>query len=338
MKTIFYNLIILSVLLVLGESIFGYWFTKDNFGIYMKSERDKNWKTSSTFNNKEYSFFYKRNFYGFRGDEFDPKNVKVIFEGGSTSNQRFTPENFTIVGQLNQKFLSEKINVNIYNASTDGKSLRGIIYDFIHWFPRINNLNPKYVIFYLGINEHLVVDESSVYQFALNVEKKKFDRYRDYIKNNSFFYRRYMTIKKKYFRKDTGGYFFNNDKLYDNFSYTSYNKTKNFKREISEKDNKLLIQLDKRLLVLKNIVKSNNLIPIFITQVEYDGLSDQKLFLVNERIKKFSIHNNYHLIKLDEIIEMELYDFYDSAHTTPKGSKKISEAIYPYLVKFLKYD
>lgn len=336
MKTIFYNLIILLVLLVLGESIFGYWFTKDNFGIYMKSERDKNWKTSSTFNNKEYSFFYKRNFYGFRGDEFNPKNVKVIFEGGSTSNQRFTPENLTIVGQLNQKFLSEKINVNIYNASTDGKSLRGIIYDFIHWFPRINNLNPEYVIFYLGINEHLVADESGVYEFDLNIEKKKFDRFRDYIKNNSFFYRRYMKIKKKYFPKDTSGYFFNNEKLYDNFTYTSYNQAKNFKREISEEDNKLLIQLDKRLLVLKNIVKSNNLIPIFITQVVYDGLRDQKLFLVNERLKKFSIHNNYHLIKLDEIIEMELDDFYDTSHTTPKGSKKIAETIYPYLVKFLK--
>ena len=336
MKTIFYNLIILLVLLVLGESIFGYWFTKDNFGIYMKSERDKNWKTSSTFNNKEYSFFYKRNFYGFRGDEFNPKNVKVIFEGGSTSNQRFTPENLTIVGQLNQKFLSEKINVNIYNASTDGKSLRGIIYDFIHWFPRINNLNPEYVIFYLGINEHLVADESGVYEFDLNIEKKKFDRFRDYIKNNSFFYRRYMKIKKKYFPKDTSGYFFNNEKLYDNFTYTSYNQAKNFKREISEEDNKLLIQLDKRLLVLKNIVKSNNLIPILITQVEYDGLRDQKLFLVNERLKKFSIHNNYHLIKLDEIIEMELDDFYDTTHTTPKGSKKIAETIYPYLVKFLK--
>ena len=336
MKTIFYNLIILLALLALGESIFGYWFTKDNFGIYMKSERDKNWKTSSTFNNKEYSFFYKRNFYGFRGDEFNPKNVKVIFEGGSTSNQRFTPENLTIVGQLNQKFLSEKINVNIYNASTDGKSLRGIIYDFIHWFPRINNLNPEYVIFYVGINEHFDESDSSVYHFDLNIKKKKFDRYRDYIKNNSFFYRRYMTIKKKYFPKDTSGYFFNNEKLYDNFTYTSYNQAKNFKREISEKDNKLLIQLDKRLLVLKNIVKSNNLIPIFITQVVYDGLRDQKLFLVNERLKKFSIHNNYHLIKLDEIIEMELDDFYDTAHTTPKGSKKIAETIYPYLVKFLK--
>ena len=42
--------------------------------------------------NKEYKFFYKRNFYGFRGDEFDPKDVKIVFEGGSTGNQRFTSQ------------------------------------------------------------------------------------------------------------------------------------------------------------------------------------------------------------------------------------------------------
>ena len=49
-----------------------------------------------------------RNFYGFRGDEVDPSDIKVIFEGGSTSNQRFTPEKFTIVGLLNN-YLKECI-------------------------------------------------------------------------------------------------------------------------------------------------------------------------------------------------------------------------------------
>ena len=167
-KIISYNFIFFIILILIYEIFFGYWFSKNNFGIYMRKERKINWQTKVNFNGNEHNFFYKRNFWGFRGQEFDPKDVKVIFEGGSTGNQRFTPENFTIVGQLNQKFLSEKINVNIYNASTDGKSLRGIIYDFIHWFPRINNLNPEYVILYLGINEHLVTDESDVYQFYLN--------------------------------------------------------------------------------------------------------------------------------------------------------------------------
>ena len=97
----------------------------------------------------------------------------------------------------------------------------------------------------------------------------------------------------------------------------------------------MLKQLDKRLLVLKNIIKSNELTPIIITQIAYDGLKNQKLFLVNEKLKKFSNNNNFHIIKLDEIIEMELNDFYDKVHTTPKGSERIANAIYPLLKKIL---
>ena len=333
MKTIFYNIIVFLLLLILGEAVFGYWFTKDNFGIYMRKERNKNWKTSSNFNNIKYDFFYKRNFYGFRGDEFDPKNVEIIFEGGSTANQRYTPEELTIVGQLNKKFKSDKINIKIYNAATDGKSLRGIIYDFVHWFPKINNFKPKYAIFYLGLNEVVLADQMEEKMYDLKIQEKKIDRIKDYIKNNSFIHDAYKTIANKYFPKETGGYFLNDEKLYNNFTYINYKQAKNLKREISDEDNKIVEQFEKRLLILEDIMKSNNLIPIFITQVTYDGLSNQKLFLINESLKKFSRNKNYQLIKLDEIIEMELYDFYDNVHTTPKGSKKIANTIYPLLKK-----
>ena len=333
MKTIFYNIIVFLLLLILGEAVFGYWFTKDNFGIYMRKERNKNWKTSSNFNNIKYDFFYKRNFYGFRGDEFDPKNVEIIFEGGSTANQRYTPEELTIVGQLNKKFKSDKINIKIYNAATDGKSLRGIIYDFVHWFPKINNFKPKYAIFYLGLNEVVLADQMEEKMYDLKIQEKKIDRIKDYIKNNSFIHDAYKTIANKYFPKETGGYFLNDEKLYNNFTYINYKQAKNLKRVISDKDNKIVEQLEKRLLILENIMKSNNLTPIFITQITYNGLNRQKLFLINESLKKFSRNKNYHLIKLDEIIEMELYDFYDDGHSTPQGSKRIADTIYPFLKK-----
>ena len=70
----------------------------------MRKERKINWQTTASFYGKNYNFFYKRNFWGFRGEEFNPKDVKVIFEGGSTGNQRFTPENLSIVGLLNESF------------------------------------------------------------------------------------------------------------------------------------------------------------------------------------------------------------------------------------------
>ena len=335
MKTILYNLIIFFLLLVLSEIVFGYWFTKDNFGIHMRKERNKNWYTVSKINNTEYKFYYKRNFYGFRGEEFNPKEVKIIWNGGSTSVQRFTPEKLTVVGQLNKKFRSDGINIKIYNAGRDGKSLRGIIYDFNHWFSKIKNFYPEFVILFLGINERTLAQDIDEKHFDTSMSEGKIDRIKDYFKNNSFFYMKYKEVANKYFPKHTDGYFLDSKKLYSNFEYVDYKKAKNFKKFISIEDQKLLVQLEKRLLILKKKFKSNKIKPLVITQVEYNGLNDQKLFLVNEKIKEFSENNNWPIIKLDELITMEPYDFYDRVHTTPKGSEKISNIIYPLLNEML---
>ncbi len=335
MKTYFYNIIIFLFLLILVEGVLGYWFSKDNFGIYMRKERNKNWETISNFNNQQYKFFYKRNFYGFRGDEFNPNDVKIVFEGGSTGNERFTPEEYTIVGLLNQKFKSDQIDLKIYNASTDGKSLRGMIYDFNHWFPKINNFKPEYIIFYLGLNDRALSDQVSEKMFDLHIQEKRIDRIKDYIKNNSFIYERYKTIANKYFPKQTSGYFVDNDELYKDFKYVGYKQAKELNKDISNEDRILIKQFEKRLLVLKKILIKNNITPIFITQITFNGIKDQKLFLINEKLKDFSKNNGFQLIKLDEIINVSLYDFYDEVHTTPNGSKKIADAIYPYLKKML---
>ena len=60
---------------------------------------------SVTFNNQTYNFTYKRNYYGFRGDEIKLKDIKALMIGGSTADERYKPEELTIVGLLNQKFL-----------------------------------------------------------------------------------------------------------------------------------------------------------------------------------------------------------------------------------------
>ena len=75
----------------------------------MRSERNINDLVNVTHNNKKYEFYYKRNFYAFRGDEIDPSSIEIVFEGGSTGNQRFTPEEYTIVGNLNKLFKKERV-------------------------------------------------------------------------------------------------------------------------------------------------------------------------------------------------------------------------------------
>ena len=70
--------------------IFGYWFKKENFGIYMrKRKKNKLAKYKSSFNGKNYDFFYQRNFWGFRGDDLIQKMLK-LFSKEVLGNQRFT--------------------------------------------------------------------------------------------------------------------------------------------------------------------------------------------------------------------------------------------------------
>lgn len=337
MKTVIINIFIFIILSLIGEAIFGYWFSEENFGSYMRKERNKNWKSTSTFNNQEYNFFYKRNFYGFRGEEFDPKDVKIIFNGWSTGNQRYTPEELTIVGLLNQKLSLESIDLQIYNASTDGKSVRGYINDFTYWFPNIKNFKPKYVIFYLGINERFA-DEIKEEIFDLHFQEKRVDRLKDYLKNNSFIYEKFIYLKNKYFPKYTDSYALDNTDLYDKFKYINYEEAKKLHENILDKNKNFIEKSKNKLEILNKIIIKNNVIPIFITQVLFDGLKDQRLFLFNEEIKKFSKKNNFLLIKLDELINMEKFDHYDYMHTTPKGSKKIADIIYPLLKKILKEE
>ncbi len=301
----------------------------------MRKERKINWQSTSSFYGKEYNFFYKRNFWGFRGEEFNPKDIKVIFEGGSTGNQRFTPENLSIVGLLNDSFKKLNFDLTIYNASTDGKSVSGYINDFNFWFTKIPNFNPKYVIFYIGINDRFNNLDNK--HFLDNkISEQKFDQLKDYIKNNSFFYDKFKFIKNKYFPKNTFAYDLSDNSLYENYEYIDYQTALKMHKNIDEENLILIKNFRSKLEKLNLIVKDLQIKPIFINQLMYDGLKDKKLFLVNNELKNFALENNYYLIPLDEILNMKTNDYFDTAHTTPQGSKRIAEKIFPYLLEFFK--
>ena len=334
-KVVVYNFFIFLFLIIILEVIFGYWFKKENFGIYMRKERKVNWQSTSSFYGKTYKFFYKRNFWGFRGEEFNPEDVKVIFEGGSTGNQRFTPEKLSIVGLLNDNFENLNHNIKIYNASTDGKSVNGYINDFNFWFPKIPNFNPKYFIFYIGINDKF--DNFDGRYFLDNkVSEQKFDQFKDYIKNNSFIVDKFKLIKNKYFPKNTFAYDLSNNSLYDNYEYIDYQKALKIHKNIDDENIILIKNFRSKLDQLNLIIKNLEIIPIFINQIMFDGLNDKNLFLVNNELKNFAKKNDYLIIPLDEILLMEENDFYDTAHTTPQGSKRIAEKVFPILLNFLK--
>ena len=67
-KILFTNCIIFFSLIFIFEIFFGYWFDKNNFGFIMRFERQKQILYETIHDEKKYRFFYKRNFYGFRGE------------------------------------------------------------------------------------------------------------------------------------------------------------------------------------------------------------------------------------------------------------------------------
>ena len=195
-KILFINCIIFFSLIFIFEIFFGYWFKKNNFGFIMRFERQKQNYYETIHDEKKHKFYYKRNFYAFRGNEIDPSNIEVVFEGGSTGNQRFTPEEYTIVGNLNKYFKNENSKIIIYNASTDGKTTRGYINDFLYWFPQIPNFKPKFFIFFTGLNDRKLQQEIR-YDFKFAIENSK--KLRDYIKNNSIILEILKKIENKHF-------------------------------------------------------------------------------------------------------------------------------------------
>ena len=334
-KLLLINFIIFFSLILIFEIIFGYWFKKNNFGFIMRFERQKQIYYETIHDEKKYRFFYKRNFYGFRGDEVDPKNIKIVFLGGSTGNQRVTPENLTIVGLLNTKLNEDGYNFKIHNGSTDGKSTKGYVNDFKYWFPKIINFNPKIVIFYTGINDS---DLSHDEKFDIPWRFSKYEKFRDYVKSNSKIVELIKKIKFKYFikLKKEYGLATVSENLYKNFKYINYYQAK--KLHYNKIPNKLLLsQFEKKLETLDFYITKYQIIPVFITQIAYDGLSDYNLYLINEKLKEFCKERNYNIIKLDEkIISLEKKTFFDPIHTLIKGNKIISNNIYPDLISIFR--
>ena len=334
-KIVFINCMIFLSLIFLFEIFFGYWFSKNNFGFIMRFERQKQIKYETIHDEKKRKFFYKRNFYGFRGDDVNPKDMKIIFLGGSTGNQRVTPENLTIVGLLNSKLNKDGYNLKIYNGSTDGKSTNGYINDFKYWFPKIPNFNPKIVIFYTGINDSNILHAE---KFDNPWRENKFDKFTDYLKNSSKIVELIKKIQFKYFvkLKKEYGLAITSEDLYNDFNYINYNQAKKIYND--KTPNKLLLsQFQKKLETLDFYIKKYNVIPIFITQIGYEGLSDYNLYLINEKLKVFCQKKNYNIIKLDEkIISLEEGTFFDPIHTLIKGNEVIVSKIYYDLLSVFK--
>jgi lysophospholipase L1-like esterase len=346
-RVIFFNILIFFFSILSIELLFGYWFDKNNLGPYMREHRMKKNHYSLQYENKFYEFIYKRNYHGFRGDEIELEQIKAVMLGGSTTDERYKPEDFTIVGNLNKKLFQDNIALKITNAGIEGQSTQGHIYNFKEWFPRLKKFKPDFFIFYIGINDQLMnynkpSDDGHV------VNPSKLESIKDNLKSRSIFYDLIRKTKDKYHmlewndpKKARVTYDFNysaNNYLKGNkYKFLNYEKAiKLYKLDLLQKKYKENIKI-----YLNNIDKlvkyshKFNAKPIFINQLTHNGNYNEKIFIFNYSLINHCKQKGYSCIDLAKKLNGKLEYWWDGIHTTPKGSKVITNIIYPDLKNFL---
>ena len=341
LKILLINILIFITLIFLVEIFFGYWFDKDNLGPYMREHRMKKNLYQLKTDEKNYNYTYKRNYYGFRGEELNLNEIKIILIGGSTADERYKPEEFTIVGLLNKKLRENDINFKIVNAGIEGQSTVGHISNFKFWFPKLKNFSPEYIIFYVGINDSLkniknINNYDSSDGWILNPSSS--DSFNDNIKSRSIIYDYIRKIKHKYYSGNEAKRI-----IYD-MSYKKKNKKYlNFEEKISffnvekilkknrDRISYYLNNIDKLALLSKELGS----IPIFINQEASQENIQEKLLVLNISLIKHCKKKNYNCIDLAKKIRPNKNYWWDGIHTTEYGSNDIANLIFPELKNFL---
>jgi len=340
-RVVLINLISITFIILVFELLFGHWFEKNYFGYNMKGKRLQKIDFSIDKKNFKKKWTYRRDYYGFR-EEFDFKNkydlskIEIVFTGGSTGAENILPYEETIVGNLNKYLDNSNIDIKIFNASLAGKSLIGKINDFDQWFNKLQNFNPKMMIFYMGLSDRKIPPK----RFHDNNEilsKRKYIIAT--ISQRSFIWDKLKNIKNLYIDKSEDGYLFLENKVKEKKDFVTYKQAKKKYTKPSNQEQIILKNYKNNLKKLNSILKEKKIMPVFITQIRFDGNGESILFYLNEELKKFSSLNNYKLIPLDEFIDENIdHLFFDEVHTNKKGSHYIAKKIYPSLKKIIETD
>ena len=333
-KLIFINISFFLIFLIILDLLFGSWF-KNNFNLRLSSERNINRIYKFNFNNHKGQSLYKRDNLGFRvkNNSIKPDEVDIIFAGGSTINQKFLNYDETIVGILDNKIN----NYKFANGGIDGMSIVGHINSFDLWFNKINDLDPSYFIFYIGVNDQFLFSENNKDRDVDRlVESSKKAQIREYLESNSFFYKQFRILKSTLFLKfglDRGASHVNRKTVVyserEDKKFISYKKF--LEKKINTKNQRIY---NSYLEKLTNKVIQNRSEIIYLTQTSGHGMNDN-LYLIASTIMRHCEKFQLTCLNLAEEADLDFNDFYDGLHLNRKGSIKTSNYIYKKLYKIL---
>lgn len=149
------NIGILLVLLIPVELIFGGWFNPNRINqLNLIRNKQIQVDVKDYYERNPSTITYTRDQFGLRGQAANtPERIDVLTVGGSTTDQRYIDDQETWQHLLEQQFKQAGTPLVFSNAGVDGHSTYGHLKSFEWWFPQIPQLKPRYILFYIGIND-----------------------------------------------------------------------------------------------------------------------------------------------------------------------------------------
>ena len=290
---------------------------------------------------------YTRDKYGLRGDYGgDPANIDILVMGGSTTNELYVSDEKTWVAQLDGLLAQGGYKLKAINAGVDGHSSIAHLRSFDVWLPQIPRLHPKYILFYIGINEP-PADALEGLQFL--EEKRFWPKAIRTFKNNSAINALYRTIRGSLRAHQVR-------LVHQRVDLTSARMVETWDHDPKEVQSlreawqARLDAYEARAHKLVALTRGWGAQPIFVTQVrgDYRWQGDDlvaiskgsiavalELHMFNEVTLKVCRDEKMICVDLERRLKVEDGDFYDFAHVVSSGSRKVAQVIYDGLAPCL---
>lgn len=334
-KIITLNLLVCFFIFLLFEFISGDYIRGKQVTLnhnYLVINKDLEYEVN-LYTEKHIKIKYSRDEYGFKDRFKDIHKVDIITVGGSTTEQRYVSIEKTWPDILEKKINKIlKRDIDIINAGISGQSSKGHIWNFNKWFKYIEDLKPKYIIFYIGINESDSDQAKGDPQpYQLNTVSI-IDKIKKYLKiNNGLTYKIYLkfTLSKSALLNvwhDPERYNLPYIKIKDN--------AERFK-------NSTFQRLEERLEILRELTDEIGAIPIFVTQKTLRWKNENGVIFsidnqdyyynekkISETIINFCKKNNLIFIDGFNNLNFKKKDTWDLVHMSPSGSRKIADLIF----------
>lgn len=351
-KLIAINIGVLCFGLLLLELVFGDWLAKDNLN-HLMLIRNSDWifrmEDDHPYAYPQRQIYYSRDKDGLRGLSFtQASEVRILTLGGSTTDQRYINEGETWQDVMANRFQEKGFNIPVANAGVDGHSTYGHLLALDQWIPNIENLQPEFFLFYIGVNDLFRLQPN---EYDLNLGY--------YFDDGLHPIRRFMQKSALYyvFRVTNGILAIKSKKAGHtkvNFGEINWG-TQHWDNDRLEKVKKeqkgFLSDYSRRVKSLCALTRSQGAVPIFVTQSSARGLNQGSTYDFNPEWGDESVYRTRALnestidacrscedsicIDLARELVFSPDDYYDGVHNTPNGTRKIgvflAERMLPYV-------